>query len=136
MTRFAPPPLTVGIRARGVYESRAFANFFFLTPLEMPRKPPPQPPEGLTEAQGQLWEALAAEHKDRFEPGEILQLRSLIDVARHLEDARRQLETDGLMVDGSMGQKRAHPLISLEAKLRAELATAIHDWRRACGNYY
>src|SRR5437868_4893782 len=47
--------------------------------------------------------------------------------AAQLHACAQQIERDGLMVSGSMGQDRAHPLLRVIADLRRELADALKE---------
>jgi terminase small subunit-like protein len=47
--------------------------------------------------------------------------------AAQLHACAHQIERDGLMVSGSMGQDRAHPLLKVIADLRRELADALKE---------
>ena len=94
-----------------------------------PKDPPPEPPDGLTEAQRQLWCALAAEHTDIFTATDVVTLRAVVDVAGRLAEVSARLDLDGLIVEGSMKQPRANPLIDAETKLRGELSQRLREWR-------
>ena len=77
----------------------------------MARKPPPDPPAGLTPEQAELWTACARLYKYSFEARDLIELRNIVYVARRLSNAREQIENDGLMIAGSMGQSRVHTLL-------------------------
>ena len=97
---------------------------------------PPPPPDGLTPAQAELWQALTARrakeygrHVGVYDAVRLAELRAVVEIAGRVEAMREQIARDGLMVGGSTGQQRAHPLLALEAGLRAEFAAALTAWQ-------
>lgn len=97
-----------------------------------PRTPIPEPPAELAEPERDLWRRLAAEHVGGAKTADLLALRSLVDVSARLAAVRAQLDQDGPMAEGSTGQRRAHPLLSEEARLRSELGQRLEAWGHLC----
>ena len=101
----------------------------------MPRKartPLPEPPADLAEPERDLWQRLATEHVGGASTADLLALRSCVDVSVRLALVKAQLDLDGPTVSGSQGQPRAHPLLGVEAQLRAELAERLQAWENVC----
>jgi hypothetical protein len=76
-------------------------------------------------------EAAVAEAQARFPLGmgpiERVQARRLLAAAQRLRECADELAVDPLMVRGSTGQQRPHPLLKVEQDLRRELATGVAD---------
>jgi phage terminase small subunit len=98
-----------------------------------PREPVPEPPADLSEKAAEAWRSFAAQHRGGATPADLVALRQLVDVHMRLDAVREQLDADGVMVAGSQGQQRAHPLIGVERDLRSEADRRMLAWRRACG---
>lgn len=92
------------------------------------------PPADVTDEQATLWRALIAERRAQLGAqaplgaAGVLALRAVVDVARRLDQVRARIDADGMMISGSTGQLKAHPLIGIEASLRAELVDALTRW--------
>lgn len=92
--------------------------------------PPPPPPDDLRDAGAALWTAL--QEGSEFEADEAHVLAELCRQVDRLATIREALDAaPSLMVIGSAGQERAHPLLAEEraarlvfAKLQAQLAGA------------
>jgi hypothetical protein len=72
------------------------------------------------------WLALVDDPEDVLERemvGELLKTRD------RLAEVRERIAEDGLMVEGSTGQPRCHPLLALERGLAADLWRSL-DWLR------
>jgi hypothetical protein len=55
----------------------------------------------------------------------------LVAVAERLDSVRAQLLRDGLMIEGSRGQRRAHPLLIHERDLTRELVRRLEEFEAA-----
>lgn len=78
-----------------------------------------EPPTDLPAASRELWSQLVAEHPGLApsaaaatapNASELLVLRAVVDVVARLEEVRQAIASEGLVVDGSQGQPRDHPL--------------------------
>lgn len=67
-------------------------------------------PPGLSAEAGKLWHEVAQDFTVSDAAGQAI-LRQLCETLDHLRACQRQVEADGLMVKGSRGQKRPHPLL-------------------------
>lgn len=84
----------------------------------------PRPPKTLCAEAKALWSSIVAEHV--VEDGASLELlRQLCESVTNLRAIQRQVRRDGLMVAGSKGQLRPHPLLSVEAEYRRAVLACI-----------
>jgi hypothetical protein len=83
----------------------------------------PPPPEGLSDRGVASWPGLVADVRassggadaDLELAGELLRIRDRLD------EVRSVLADEGLVTEGSTGQRRAHPLVAVEGSLRSQL---------------
>lgn len=92
----------------------------------MPRH---EPPADLTDASKRRWPGLVADlgAATGKRPAEVdlLRLGDLLRIRDRLDAIAVKLAEDGVTVAGSTGQTQRHPLLELEAKLRAEFTAAL-----------
>lgn len=87
----------------------------------------PEAPSDLSESSRALWAGLVAD-LDATGGGAEVDLLLLGDVLRardRLCDVSQALSADGLIVLGSTGQRRPHPLLATEGALRREVAASL-----------
>lgn len=87
----------------------------------------PPAPEGLSEDSRAAWAQLVTDLRTlhNASTGNLLRLEGALRARDRLVEVRRELGRQDLMVVGSQGQQRPHPLLVLEAKLRHEVATTL-----------
>ncbi len=85
------------------------------------------PPEGLDPAIAGLWPGLAADCREMAGGAEadMVILAQVVRAMDRLEAIRRAIEAEGVTVAGSTGQVRGHPLLTVEARLRAEVVQGL-----------
>lgn len=90
-----------------------------------------EPPDDLSEASKARWPGLVADLQTATgkRPAEIelLRLGDLLRIRDRLDAVAAKVAEDGVTVAGSTGQTQRHPLLELEAKLRAEFTAALGD---------
>ena len=70
---------------------------------------------------------LERRYQDTITPVDAAVLARVRDALGRLSACHLELHTDALVVPGSMGQRRPHPLLKVEADLRREIATVLRD---------
>jgi hypothetical protein len=70
---------------------------------------------------------LAAKHPDGLTAAEETETLALRQAAGRLVQVAEQIAKDGLMVPGSMGQMRLHPLLGEERGLRKEISVQLRQ---------
>lgn len=75
-----------------------------------------------------LWAVLAPRRRSDATPDVLAELRGIVDVYRRLSEVRTAIDHAGVLVNGSMGQQRANPLLRVESQLRAEFRTSLRAW--------
>lgn len=85
-----------------------------------PRVPAQRSPAGLGRRAHRLWRWAASEFD--LEPHERELLEEACRTLDRLDECRAAVATDGTMIDGSRGQRVAHPLLSEERMQRQLLA--------------
>lgn len=95
----------------------------------MKRKASPQaPPRGLSAAGKHLWSATVAEYE--FEgAADLALLAELCQAFDGARACRARIARDGLMVDGSAGQPRPHPLLAIEDAYRRSMLACVRALR-------
>lgn len=90
----------------------------------MSRLAAPDPPVDLSEPSQALWPRMVADLRAVTGAAEVdlLLLADLLRAVDRLSAVRDVLGAEGLTVPGSKGQTRGHPLLTVEASLRAEVA--------------
>ena len=88
----------------------------------------PRPPAGLSAGSRSLWLRLVREYEIR-DAASVLLLTQLCEAHDGLHAVRAQIKRDGLMVKGSKGQMRPHPLIASETQYRAALLACMRALR-------
>jgi P27 family predicted phage terminase small subunit len=84
----------------------------------------PRPPRTLCAEARALWSSIVAEHiVDDGASFELL--RQLCESVSNLRAIQRQIRKDGLMIKGSKGQMRPHPLFATEAEYRRAILACI-----------
>jgi phage terminase small subunit len=58
-------------------------------------------------------------------------LRCACEALDRAQAARRQIDQDGALIDGRFGQRRAHPLLTVERDARAAMIMALRAMRLA-----
>lgn len=81
---------------------------------------PPPTPHGMGSDGTTLWESVTARFS--LEPGELSLLETWARLLDDITAMREQVEADGLMIAGSRGQQRQHPLL---AEIRASRLAAV-----------
>lgn len=93
--------------------------------------PAPEPPAGLSPEAESVWRTLAAERAGRpFTAADLAALRRIVDVSSRLAEVKACIDAEGVSVAGSKGQRRGHPLLATEARLREELAKSMAAWEQ------
>lgn len=88
----------------------------------------PTPPRTLCAEARALWSSIVAEHV--IDDGASFELlRQLCESVTSLRAIQRQIRKDGLMVKGSKGQMRPHPLFATEAEYRRAILACIRGLR-------
>ena len=84
----------------------------------------PPPPPDLTPQLQERWKGLASDVRAASGGAEVdyLLLADLLRAQQRLDEVRAVLATDGLIVIGSKGNTRPHPLLVTESALRREVA--------------
>ena len=77
-------------------------------------------PEGLSPRAEGFWRDWIAA-ADLEGPNDWLLLVEVVRTMTLLDDLRAQLDADGLMIDGSAGQRRLHPAVTELTKAQAQL---------------
>lgn len=92
----------------------------------MNRPVPPMPKE-LPAAAKDLWQGLASDVVAVAGGAEIdlLLLADMVRVRQRLLEVSETLNKEGLTVEGSKGQKRPHPLLSVEGALQRDFAAGM-----------
>lgn len=87
-------------------------------------RPIPAAPADLSPASAELWPALAADVQATMGGADVdfLVLGDVLRVRDRLARIRAALDAEGVTVEGSKGQTRPHPLLSVESALSRELA--------------
>ncbi|MEU5424020.1 phage terminase small subunit P27 family [Streptomyces olivoreticuli] len=90
----------------------------------------PPPPDTLGEVGARVWDRLWTAGQAWLSPTTDLDILTRLCEAHDEREAMRdQVAADGYMVSGSMGQLRAHPLLSEIRALEAQMTR----WESACG---
>ncbi len=99
------------------------------------RKPAPVPPapDDLSAESSALWPGLAADVAVVMGGGEVDYhvLSGVLRAADRLTQVKAVLDAEGLVVSGSKGQGRPHPLLITESVLRREVADGFKKLRLA-----
>lgn len=91
----------------------------------------PSPPADLSPDSTALWEALAQDVVVTMGGAQVdfVVLYDLLLARDRLAEIRETLATEGLIVTGSKGQSRPHPLLVSESVLRREVAQGLRRLR-------
>ena len=79
---------------------------------------PIKPPTHLSAAAKKLWDAILNEFSVDDAAGQTI-LRVSLEAFDRSQDARKAINKDGMTVTGRDGQKRSHPLLTVERDNRA-----------------
>ncbi len=84
----------------------------------------PRPPKGLSREAKSWWRKLVAEYAIEDEAG-FLMLQTSLEAFDRMRQAQGVLKEDGLVVTDRWGQKKAHPLVTVERDSRAQMLAAL-----------
>ena len=87
---------------------------------DKPKRRPPSPPKGFEATGRQLWKRVVSAYILR--PDELMLLESACKTADLVARLEAAMEGQPLVVRGSMGQEREHPLLSEARQQRALMA--------------
>jgi phage terminase small subunit len=90
--------------------------------------PTPPAPKGLSVESKELLDRILAEY-DFSDSASMQLLEELCRCHDRLASARRRIRRDGLMIRGSKGQLRPHPLLAAESALRRDLLALVRALR-------
>lgn len=95
----------------------------------------PPPPTDLNDDSRARWPPLAADVRELMGGADVdyLLLADLLRAQERLAAIRGVLDREGLVVKGSKGQTRPHPLLVSESVLRREVAQGIERLRLGAG---
>jgi P27 family predicted phage terminase small subunit len=87
-------------------------------------------PDTLSKAAQAKWTRLLAEFRETHDVEEPalsdrLLLEELVHARERLREVRNQIQNDGLVVPGSKGQQRPHPLLATERGLQRQVEEAV-----------
>ncbi len=85
---------------------------------------PPKPPKGLSREAKGWWRKLIAEYTIEDEAG-FLVLATALEAFCRMRQAQAALDKDGLVVTDRFGQKKSHPLTTVERDSRAQMLAAL-----------
>ena len=88
-----------------------------------PQKPS-KPPKGLSREAARWWRKLIAEYAIEDEAGYLI-LQTSLEAFDRMREAQRVLKEDGLVVVDRFGQKKSHPLTTIERDSRAQMMAAL-----------
>jgi P27 family predicted phage terminase small subunit len=84
----------------------------------------PTPPKSLCPESRALWLRIVSEHV--IEDGASFEvLRQLCESVSALRAVQKQVRKDGLMIRGSKGQMRPHPLLNTEAEYKRAILACV-----------
>jgi len=92
-----------------------------------PEVPFPDPPVGLSPASTAVWPRLVADLQAirNASAGNLLRLEGALLARDRLRAVTEALDAAELVTEGSTGQRRPNPLLTLEAALRREVASTL-----------
>ena len=88
-----------------------------------PQKPP-KAPKTLSREAARWWRKLVAEYAIEDEAG-FLMLQTSLEAFDRMREAQGVLKEDGLVVTDRWGQRKAHPLVTVERDSRAQMLAAL-----------
>lgn len=93
------------------------------------KKYSPPAPADLSEDSKRLWGGFVKDMQlvGRSTEVDFLLLGDLLRARDRLATVRERLDRDGLTLEGSKGQPRAHPLLAIEKALRAEVKQGLEE---------
>jgi P27 family predicted phage terminase small subunit len=84
----------------------------------------PKAPKGLSREARRLWDRLHADYVIDDEAGQFT-LRTALEAFDRMREAQKIIAKDGPCVTDRFGQKRAHPLLTVERDARAQMMAAL-----------
>jgi P27 family predicted phage terminase small subunit len=88
----------------------------------------PSPPKSLSAESRALWRKVVDEHVIA-DSASIALVRQLCDSLDGLRACQQRIREDGLMIIGSRGQMRPHPLLASEAEYRRSFLATVRALR-------
>jgi P27 family predicted phage terminase small subunit len=87
----------------------------------------PQPPSHLSSEAANWWTAIVSEFE--LLPADLKVLQAAAESWDRAQQARQEVEADGLTVEDRWGQKKQHPAVNVERDSRAAFVRCVRELR-------